>query len=72
MKKNNYCKNIGNHTLRLKKKEFIFRQKVMLFFLLPTKQKINVSHPPTIYLIETVLESIRFVSAVQLSDINCH
>ena len=39
---------------------------------LPKTQKSSVSHPPTIYLIETVFESIRFTSAEQLSDINRH
>jgi hypothetical protein len=38
-----------------------------MIFCLPNIQKINVSHPPTIYLIETVFESIKFVSTEQLS-----
>ena len=39
---------------------------------LPEMQKTIVSHPPTMYLIETVLESIGLVSTEQLSDIKRH
>jgi hypothetical protein len=70
MTQDNNRKNIGNNTYRLKKK--IMEKKLIFLCFLPNTQNINVSHPPTIYLIETVFESIRFVSAEQLSDINRH
>lgn len=73
MKKDNDRKNVCNDSLTRKiefREEIEKHSKEM--FSLPETQKINVNHPPIMYLIETVFESIKFVSAVQLRVIDCH